>query len=531
MKNFLSFFVITFLLSFSYSSFAQIVLPDYDNVCPDQEIEYTVQSSYYGDGQEFYVHNGVFIVADSLYQSTNDSTHIVMDITPNTNTFKVRWGNDGSLGGIYLNDNQSYECNIYNSYYSFLWSADTVVLTGPQSFYIEIKVYNADVNNTITNNSSNIVSVNEVKITSIPGSNDAIYRYRCDITGSDSGWVKFITSGPASQNCPSITSNVIRVDVSRKLHAPTLSFSGCLLCNDEDKTFSINSDPNAEDYTWSVSNGLKISVGENLYSTYTTSSTNVTIKAQTTTPGTETISVKSNGGNNYEDSDTQSAEIWHGKPNPDQIIYYNVGPNYPAQYEICIDFPNDGKALYDNSCASVLEYQWDALDWNIIQHPMDPFPAVNMQDVQITAPGYGYSIGDRVYFTIRARNRCGWGEWKYPKLELEAVNCNMYMMTVSPNPADSYINVSFADSELSTEEQSGESSINQIVSSKKVRKSKTGVMEEYLVQILDKNGTVRKSVHSKAMNLNIDTHDLEPGTYFLHLNWNNEVVKQQLIIQ
>ncbi|MEN8118467.1 MAG: T9SS type A sorting domain-containing protein, partial [Bacteroidota bacterium] len=65
---------------------------------------------------------------------------------------------------------------------------------------------------------------------------------------------------------------------------------------------------------------------------------------------------------------------------------------------------------------------------------------------------------------------------------------------------------------------------------KKDKKSKDGDMAEYLVQILDKNGSIRKSVESNTMEVNIPTKDLEPGTYFLHLTLGEERYKQQLII-
>ena len=68
MKKFLFSFIVAFLLSFSNSSYAQIiVLPDYEYVCPDQEIEYTVQSSYYGNNQIFTVENGVFVAPPDSY--------------------------------------------------------------------------------------------------------------------------------------------------------------------------------------------------------------------------------------------------------------------------------------------------------------------------------------------------------------------------------------------------------------------------------------------------------------------------------
>ena len=469
----------------------------------------------------------VFLLLLPTHISSGDSTSIVMNVSSSNKKFTIRWNNNNNnLGRIVLNSAQTQDFNIITvPDPAGPGLADKNILVGTHSFDVLL-------------NSNSDVTYNEQKSNNISLTNYdedtnfgvTLYTYSYSITGDQSGWIAYRTYHPSGNDCGTMYSEWDTVYVHRKLNTPTISFSGYLMCNDEQKTVSISSDPNAQDYTWTVSSGLKISLGQNYYSTFTTSNTSVTIEAQTTTPGAETISVKSNGSGSYVDSDTQSKEIWHGVPNPDKISYYNVGPYYPDLEEICLDNPNDGKALFDHQHADVQEYEWDALDWTITQHPNDPFPMVDMQDVLITAPMYGYSTGDPVYFTIRGRNRCGWGEWKYPKLELEAVNCGMFMMTVSPNPADTYINISISDLDLSAEKQTSELSSNRNISLKKVKESENGVIDEYLVQILDKNEIIRKSVQSKTLNLNIDTRDLEPDTYFLHVTWNGELVKQQLII-
>ena len=94
---------------------------------------------------------------------------------------------------------------------------------------------------------------------------------------------------------------------------------------------------------------------------------------------------------------------------------------------------------------------------------------------------------------------------------------------MSPNPADTYVELTFVKEDDIT------SSKNK-VKIKKNKKSKDGDLEEYLVQILDKDGIIRKSVQSKSMNLNISTRDIEPGNYFLHVSFGSETYKQQLII-
>ena len=152
-----------------------------------------------------------------------------------------------------------------------------------------------------------------------------------------------------------------------------------------------------------------------------------------------------------------------------------------------------------------------------------------MQNVHITAPPYGYSAGDPVYFTIRARNTCGWSEWKYPKLELECVNCGYFMMSVYPNPADSYVELALTENGDKTELKTP-SSTHQV----KIQKNKDYSLNSFdniSVQIIDVDGNTRKSTPMKNSKMKIDTRDLEEGNYFLHIKTEKNIYKQQLIIK
>ncbi|QIA09460.1 hypothetical protein [Draconibacterium halophilum] len=90
MKNLFFLSIASLLLCLSGFSYSQIVLPDYEDVCPGQEIEYTVQSSYYGNDQFFTVENGVFVEPTDSYLFSGDSTSILIDVTDSTDTFTIR---------------------------------------------------------------------------------------------------------------------------------------------------------------------------------------------------------------------------------------------------------------------------------------------------------------------------------------------------------------------------------------------------------------------------------------------------------
>ncbi len=228
-------------------------------------------------------------------------------------------------------------------------------------------------------------------------------------------------------------------------------------------------------------------------------------------------------------STTIRKDIWLGVPTPDKIIYYNVGPYYPGGNSICLDFPNDGKALFENSNAEIVEYEWDALDWTIVQHPNDPFSEIDMENVQITAPPFGYYVGDPIYFTIRARNQCGWSNWKYPKLELECISCGYYLMTLFPNPADTYVELSFEPLFSNNLEIDKTLSNDRVINKSNFTEEKN--FSSFTIHILDNQGVIRKDVKLKSNKLRIEIKDLEAGTYYIHIITDENTYKQQLIIK
>ncbi len=99
--------------------------------------------------------------------------------------------------------------------------------------------------------------------------------------------------------------------------------------------------------------------------------------------------------------------------------------------------------------------------------------------------------------------------------------CGGYYMVMSPNPADSYVELAFIDSD---DNKTKEDKL-------KIKKNKKGELGDYSVKILDKTGNVLKTIQDNNLNLRINTSDLKSGTYFLHLITSEEIYKQQLIIK
>lgn len=519
-----------FLLASSFNViYGQIVTPEDEPVCPNQVEGYKIKSGITGK-QRFELINGVFVVPDSLYL-TSDSTIIGVDINSSNDSIYIKWGDNSRDGELQHWEGpsfttytaQDFEIGIVDPP-SIHSDENMTILNGTHYFNVVLTAHKTlDYHDEY---SSNITRTDRKRDRVWTDLDEWIFTYK--ITGDQSGWIRFRTSS-AFEKCGSNYSQWDSVLISRKLNPPAFNSIDYLLCHEDVAQYSITPDPNVESYTWNVSSGLKILIDNTPVSSHTGNETNVTIEAQTFGSGERIISVKANGANGYADSDETTKEIWLDKPTTDKIIYYNVGPYYPGSNDICLDSPNDGKALYENSKANILEYEWDALDWTIAQHPNDPFPQTDMQDVQITAPPYGYSPGDPVYISISARNTCGWSEWKYPKLELECVNCGYFIMSVYPNPADSYVELTLTENREETGLNTS-SETHQV----KIQKNKDysfNSLDNISVQIFDEDGNIRKTTLLKSSKIKFDTRDLEAGKYYLHIKTDENVYKQQLIIK
>lgn len=110
--------------------------------------------------------------------------------------------------------------------------------------------------------------------------------------------------------------------------------------------------------------------------------------------------------------------------------------------------------------------------------------------------------------------------------------CGGYYMAMSPNPANTYVELSFT--ELIEEPMTTlAKSSNETISSNEeiIKKNEFGELGNYTIEILDKNGTIWKSVQSSNLNERIEIRDLRPGIYFVHIITDKEVYKRQLLVK
>jgi len=181
-----------------------------------------------------------------------------------------------------------------------------------------------------------------------------------------------------------------------------------------------------------------------------------------------------------------------------------------------------GTAGFDGT-AGIDAYEWympNASDWEIEEEsgagPDNKYVEIDYQD---DPP----PIQEVIY--VRAHNSCGWSYWAHQYFSV-IDNCSgyWYYLAISPNPADPYVEFSLIeDKARALIEDSKES---------KIRLNEKDIEEgDILVEIIDKNAVIRKSVKLKKMKTNINTKDLEPDTYFVHVTVEDEIYRQQLIIK
>ncbi len=211
---------------------------------------------------------------------------------------------------------------------------------------------------------------------------------------------------------------------------------------------------------------------------------------------------------------TKSVNI--GEPDVDKMDI-----SLDGGYLLACDYTS-GEADY-NGTAGIDAYDWympDAYDW-VIEEESGAGPDNKYVEIEYWDDPPSYQ--EAIY--VRAHNQCGWSYWAYENFSV-INNCGgYYMMNMYPNPADSYVELIFIDDSTSSlDEELKENKI-------KIRKKNNIAEDDILIEILDKDARVRKSVQTNNLNVNIPTKDLEAGTYFMHVTIGHETYKQQLIIQ
>jgi subtilisin family serine protease len=283
-----------------------------------------------------------------------------------------------------------------------------------------------------------------------------------------------------------------------------------LICN-SNTTFSLLGITSGLTINWDCSISVLTQVGSNHESNY------IVKPKYSTTSGEGWVRVRiiTSCG----DTLIRQESVWVGSPSPEMIDITNIGPYYPGGNQICANRPNDGIINW-NPLGGILEYDWQAGNWQVVQHPMDPFPDIPKQNVQLTAPYYGYD--NPVSVTIRARNQCGWGNYLAPAIVLNGVSCGGYYLVASPNPAGSYVELTLIP-EADVSEVAGKTKIGQTGSN--------NGFGNYQIQLWSEQGGLLKTAQSDQLKLSLPVRDLPEGKYYLHLLKDGNIYKQQLLIQ
>ncbi len=269
-------------------------------------------------------------------------------------------------------------------------------------------------------------------------------------------------------------------------------------------TFTANNPPNGSNIKWETSSNLSIQTGE--------TTTTPTIRAKYSSSqgeGWVQVNFFSNG---YETPGPRYP-VWVGTPDPVEIDVINVGPYYPGSMILCSDMPNDGKVDW-GSTGSIQEYSWSVYDdgnnyWQVIQHPMDPFPAIPMQDVQFSKP-YG-SVNGYVNVIVKARNTCGWGAYSAPAKQFSTTTCSGYFLFFTPNPTS-------GETTLSIETNSSEKTFDETAQ---------WDLEVYLETQLLKT----KQTGLRGQSAKIQTAGWKEGVYLVRVKYNDEILTGKLVVK
>lgn len=180
-------------------------------------------------------------------------------------------------------------------------------------------------------------------------------------------------------------------------------------------------------------------------------------------------------------------------------------------YSLCTDMPNDVTAAYFKK-GTILEWEWQTsnYDWEIAEHPTGGLPEIWGQHHVIRLRALqGSNSSSPVNLYVRARNSCGWGDWK--AMQYQVKSC--YNFYLSPNPAVDYFDIT---------PQSDESL------ERSAAKTATPLFDRIVVRDSVNNKIVREQKLGRSANSQrIDVKRLSAGVYFVELYTNSTLIEQQ----
>ncbi len=226
--------------------------------------------------------------------------------------------------------------------------------------------------------------------------------------------------------------------------------------------------------------------------------------------------------NGYSNVTLLRKDVWAGKPT-----------NYHINFGVVLsDRPNDqvckdqlvSIGVVTNSDAftqKVTGYNWQFLSWSPYVQGYEDFLGYDNGLAKIQLDNYASAMQ---IVQVSAINACG-SDWEGGLGKaFYAVNCGGgWYMSIYPNPANDYVTLSFVPADESISEDG-----KTIISNESFR---TNELNEYTVEIWSERMGLVKRMQSKEKYLQIRVNDLVKGKYYLHLIYNGEIYKQQLIVE
>ena len=273
--------------------------------------------------------------------------------------------------------------------------------------------------------------------------------------------------------------NPLTKAVSITNNTPNFSIRGPEAVCSSGTTFSLSSNPGSYSVSWKVSSNLSVSG----------SSTGASVLVYPTGSGTGTISVYS--GSNLIDRKS----VWVGRP----LQVSHVFPlRTNGSNEFCSNRTYTLTIVDDNpSSANITNYTWG-------------FGGTIQGSSTIEAQFEGGSV-----LSVRANNQCGGGEWLHiPYTILPVYYCQGggEMFIMSPNPANETLNITFNNP---TED---------------VRTAENEKLS-YTIRIYDQYSNFKRKIKCDTPEVSFDISYLDPGIYYLQLEYEGAFFTQTLVVE
>lgn len=223
-------------------------------------------------------------------------------------------------------------------------------------------------------------------------------------------------------------------------------------------------------------------------------------------------------------------DIWIGLPSNNNIdfgVFFSSPPN-----DVVVRYDNSVIGILNNpneTQQQVTKYNWDFGGWSSYIIDYQSPSTVTNTGVELYLNNYAPSSQIVI---VKAENLCGTTPdfMAIGKMFFTDDYGGFFMMTMFPNPADTYVELSFTESRTTLGVSKVLVQYNSNIIIEKDKTAKDGGLGNYLVQILDGSGKIRKSSNIIDKKVRFETRDLEAGIYYVHVMGGGKVYKQQLII-